>query len=225
MALTPPAAAARRHRHHPRGTPATHTPLRDGRGGLSSTPLRVSPNASNGGVVAASASQQRRATRADGTLGAPCGYRERVHHQGGFDRRVRVRAEFRVSVKLTSLPFTSRGCLPPIPQMEMGAGSHDVQRLMRRRRGRGLGSSGAVVTAVSLLSPTDTWEIWTALLGSASLGYYANRTKVGAALSGKGEGRLLDEASRRLINTPSALSLSLHTVPQALSTSLVHHPP
>lgn len=41
-----------------------------------------------------------------------------------------------------------------------------------------------MITAASLISPTDTWEIWSALLGSASVGYYANRTKVGGALSG-----------------------------------------
>ena len=42
----------------------------------------------------------------------------------------------------------------------------------------------AAAAVASLISPTDTWEIWTALLGSASVGYYANKTKIGGALSG-----------------------------------------
>ena len=36
----------------------------------------------------------------------------------------------------------------------------------------------------SLIAPAQTLEIWTALLASASFGYYANRTRIGGALSG-----------------------------------------
>ena len=56
----------------------------------------------------------------------------------------------------------------------------------RRRLGRSRGGArrGRVVCA-SLISPSDTWEIWSALLGCASFGHWANQTKVGNALSGE----------------------------------------
>ena len=41
-----------------------------------------------------------------------------------------------------------------------------------------------MATAGTLIGPTDTWELWAALLACGGAGYYANRTKVGAALSG-----------------------------------------
>lgn len=40
------------------------------------------------------------------------------------------------------------------------------------------------VVSASLITPADTTQIWTALLASASFGYYANRTQIGGALSG-----------------------------------------
>ena len=42
----------------------------------------------------------------------------------------------------------------------------------------------SLVVSASLITPADTTQIWTALLASASFGYYANRTQVGGALSG-----------------------------------------
>ena len=69
---------------------------------------------------------------------------------------------------------------------------HPPRRLARVRRHlpgrpslvRASSSLSFLSGGASLIAPAQTLEIWTALLASASFGYYANRTRIGGALSG-----------------------------------------
>ena len=113
------------------------------------------------------------------------------------ERRARRRRRFHARSALAAPPrarASPSSRRPPPPRSPSR-----VRRRLLRRLARGSSPSSArtpvprsrvlvplsfLSGGASLIAPAQTLEIWTALLASASFGYYANRTRNRGALSG-----------------------------------------